>query len=408
MFDVTKLLRQMTSLEASDLHLRVGVPPVYRIHGDLKRVKMDPVTQQDMENMLHGMLTNAQRERFDREMELDFALQLKSGERFRVNLFHQRETFATAFRLINTDIPNFNELNLPKVVKDISDLRRGLVLVTGVTGSGKSTTLAAMIDYINNSRAENIITIEDPIEYLHTSKNSIVAQREIGIDTFSYSEALRRAMRQDPDVVLVGEIRDADTMQIALQAADTGHLVLSTLHTLDALQTIYRILSFFPPHQHQEIRLVLSSVLQAIISQRLIPRSDQPGRVPAVEVLVGTAAVRECIVTPEKTAGVKDLIAEGAVQYGMQTIDQSLFYFYRRGIISLETALTYATNPDDFKLRVAGIIGGSDKGWKEFEIETEGGKKKENDSEEIVSPPKEDDEKPLAENRGFNTNKGKK
>ena len=402
MLDVTKLLRQMPRLKASDLHLRVGVPPVYRIHGELKRVKTDPVTQQDMEELLHQMLTSSQRERFDREFELDFALQLKTGERFRVNLFHQRETFAAAFRLINTQIPSFEELNLPKVIKKISENRRGLVLVTGVTGSGKSTTLAAMIDYINRTRAENIITIEDPIEYLHTSKKSIIAQREIGIDTQSFAEALRRAMRQDPDVILVGEIRDAETMQIALQAADTGHLVLSTLHTLDALQTIYRILSFFPPYQHQEVRLVLASVLKAIISQRLIPRSDKPGRVPAVEVLIGTAAVRECIVTPEKTASVKDLIAEGTVQYGMQTLDQSLFYFYKRGIISLETALTYATNPDDFKLRVAGIVGSSDRGWKEFEIES-GEKKNEDEEPDFLSPDQSpDEEPPLAENRGFN------
>ncbi len=403
MLDVTKLLRQMKALSASDLHLRVGVPPVYRIHGELKRVKgLPPVTQQDMENLLHQMLTAAQRERFDRELELDFALQLQTGERFRVNLFHQRETFAAAFRMINTRIPTFDELNLPKVVRKIADQRRGLVLVTGVTGSGKSTTLAAMIDYINRTRAENIITIEDPIEYLHQSRKSIIAQRELGIDTHSFAEALRRAMRQDPDVILLGEIRDAETMQIALMAADTGHLVLSTLHTLDALQTIYRILSFFPPHQHQEVRLVLASTLRAVISQRLVPRCDKPGRVPAVEVLVGTAAVRECIITPEKTAAIRDLIAEGAVQYGMQTIDQSLFYFYRRGMISLETALQHASNPDDFRLRVAGIVGGSDRGWKEFEIEAEGGEAEEEPPDlPTFEKPDSDRERPLAENRGL-------
>ncbi|MCD6418055.1 type IV pilus twitching motility protein PilT [bacterium] len=405
MIDITALLKQMPQLPASDMHLRVGVPPVFRIHGELKRAKgIPPIEQQDMEDILHHTLTVSQRERFDRELELDFALQLQSGERFRVNLFHQRETFAAAFRLINTKIPGFEELNLPAIVRRISEKRRGLVLVTGVTGSGKSTTLASMIDYINRTRAENIITIEDPIEYLHTNKKSIIAQREIGIDTFSFSESLRRAMRQDPDVILVGEIRDMDTMQIALQAADTGHLVLSTLHTLDALQTIYRILSFFPPHQHQEIRLVLASTLQAVISQRLVHRSDKPGRVPAVEVLVGTGAVRECIVTPEKTASVKDLISQGTVQYGMQTIDQSLFYFYRRGMISLETALTHASNPDDFKLRVAGIVGSSDKGWKEFEIESEDDKKKKKDeiTEDFSDEKKE---KPLAEDRGLYPNK---
>ncbi|HHH81104.1 MAG TPA: type IV pilus twitching motility protein PilT [candidate division Zixibacteria bacterium] len=398
MLDLVALLKKMPELPASDLHLRVGTRPVYRVNGKLVRVNLPPVTQEDMERLVHQILTPERLQRFKKEYELDFAYQLETGERFRVNLFHQRETYAAAIRLINTYIPSFEELNLPDVIRKIADNRRGLVLVTGVTGSGKSTTLAAMIDYINSTRAENIITIEDPIEYLHTNKKSIIAQRELGIDTLSFAEALRRAMRQDPDVILLGEIRDAETMQIALMAADTGHLVLSTLHTLDALQTIYRILSFFPPHQHQEIRLVLSSTLRAIISQRLVPRSDKPGRVPAVEILIGTAAVRECIVNPEKTSGIRDLIAEGAVQYGMQTIDQSLFYFYQRGMISLETALANASNPDDFKLRVAGVVGGSDRGWKEFEIE----KLKEKRAKEGKESDKsEDEEPPLAENRGF-------
>ncbi|RKZ32477.1 type IV pili twitching motility protein PilT [bacterium] len=398
MLDLVALLKKMPELPASDLHLRVGTRPVYRVNGKLVRVNLPPVTQEDMERLVHQILTPERLQRFKKEYELDFAYQLETGERFRVNLFHQRETYAAAIRLINTYIPSFEELNLPDVIRKIADNRRGLVLVTGVTGSGKSTTLAAMIDYINSTRAENIITIEDPIEYLHTNKKSIIAQRELGIDTLSFAEALRRAMRQDPDVILLGEIRDAETMQIALMAADTGHLVLSTLHTLDALQTIYRILSFFPPHQHQEIRLVLSSTLRAIISQRLVPRSDKPGRVPAVEILIGTAAVRECIVNPEKTSGIRDLIAEGTVQYGMQTIDQSLFYFYQRGMISLETALANASNPDDFKLRVAGVVGGSDRGWKEFEVEKLKEKRAKEDKESNKS---EDEEPPLAENRGF-------
>ena len=398
MLDLVALLKKMPELPASDLHLRVGTRPVYRVNGKLVRVNLPPVTQEDMERLVHQILTPERLQRFKKEYELDFAYQLETGERFRINLFHQRETYAAAIRLINTYIPSFEELNLPDVIRKIADNRRGLVLVTGVTGSGKSTTLAAMIDYINSTRAENIITIEDPIEYLHTNKKSIIAQRELGIDTLSFAEALRRAMRQDPDVILLGEIRDAETMQIALMAADTGHLVLSTLHTLDALQTIYRILSFFPPHQHQEIRLVLSSTLRAIISQRLVPRSDKPGRVPAVEILIGTAAVRECIVNPEKTSGIRDLIAEGTVQYGMQTIDQSLFYFYQRGMISLETALANASNPDDFKLRVAGVVGGSDRGWKEFEVEKLKEKRAKEDKESDKS---EDEEPPLAENRGF-------
>ncbi len=409
MIDFVALLKNMASVQASDLHLRVNVRPVYRIHGKLIRVNLPVVTQEDMGNLINTILTPSRAERFKNELEFDFAYQLDTGERFRVNLFHQRETYAVAIRLINTEIPTFDELQLPQVMKKIANTRRGIVLVTGVTGSGKSTSLASTIDYINTVRAENIITIEDPIEYLYTNKKSIIAQRELGLDTLSFAESLRRAMRQDPDVILLGEIRDMETMQIALMAADTGHLVLSTLHTLDSLQTIYRILSFFPPHQHQEIRLVLSSTLRAIISQRLVPRSDTPGRVPAVEVLIGTAAVKECIVQSGKTASIRDLISEGTVQYGMQTIDQSLFFFYRRGMISLETALNNASNPDDFKLRVAGIVGGSDKGWKEFEIESSRTRKeqKSEDSSSIKTTDIADhsgssEDKPLGEDRGFN------
>ncbi len=364
--DLVSLLSAMPQKKASDLHIRVNMPPVYRIHGKLIPAAPDFVTVQDAEQMIRRMLTDRQRERFDQEWELDMALDVPSGARFRVCVYRERNNSGIAFRLINTQVPSFRDLHLPAILTKLSMLPRGLVLVTGVTGSGKSTTLAAMIDYINNRKGVNILTIEDPIEYIHTNNKSIIAQREIGTDCHSYSMGLRQALRQDPDVILVGEIRDADTMSIALSAADTGHLVMSTLHTLDALQTIYRILSFFPPHQHQEIRHLMASTLQSVISQRLIPRSDKPGRLPAAEILIGTAAVKECIIDSERTTSVRDLIAEGSVQYGMQSYDQSLMWFYQNGAISLETALENSTNPDDFKLRVEGILSGSDRGWKEF------------------------------------------
>jgi len=366
MIDIQKLLSGMPRATASDLHLRVGMPPIYRIHGSLTRAEREVVTQEAMIDLLKRILSPHQIKTFSAEMELDFALQVENI-RFRVNLYRQKNTPALAFRLINTNIPSIDDLMLPNVLHKLAMKSRGIILVTGITGSGKTTTLASMIDYINQNRSMNIITIEDPVEYLHSNKRSIIAQRELGQDTLSFAEALRRAMRQDPDIILLGEIRDAITMQIALSAADTGHLVLSTLHTLDSLQTIYRILSFFPPHQHQEIRLLIASTLQAVVSQRLVPRDDKPGRVPAVEILIGTEAVKECISDPDKTAGVRDLIQEGSVQYGMQSFDQSLMYFFQQGMISLKTALENSTSPDDFKLRVEGFMAGSDRGWTEFE-----------------------------------------
>ncbi|MFP4458077.1 MAG: type IV pilus twitching motility protein PilT [Candidatus Zixiibacteriota bacterium] len=383
--DIRKLLEAMPRSMASDLHIRVGIPPIYRIQGALTRASKTPVTAEDMLEMLKKILTSQQIARFNEEMELDFALQIGKESRFRVNLYRQKGTPALAFRLINTSIPRFDSLNLPPILEKLSQRKRGMILVTGITGSGKSTTLASMVDYINRNSSMNIITVEDPIEYIHDNKRSIIAQREIGQDTLSFSEALRRALRQDPDVIQIGEIRDEITMQIALSAADTGHLVLSTLHTLDSLQTIYRILSFFPPHQHQEIRLLISSTLQAVVSQRLIPRDDKPGRVPACEILIGTEAVKEFVTDPEKTSGIRDLISEGAVQYGMQSFDQSLMSFYKQGMISLETALENATNPDDFKLRIQGFVAGSDRGWQEFEMKN----KKEQEDEEDESEEKQ-------------------
>jgi len=383
MIDIKTLLEGMPQAKSSDMHMRVGMPPVYRVHGGLKAAINTIVTNEDMIDLLKRILTREQIVKFNEEKELDFALQINPKLRFRVNLYRQKGTPALAFRLINIQIPTLEELLLPNVLYELSERHRGIILVTGVTGSGKSTTLASMIDHINQTRSLNIVTIEDPIEYIHPNKRSIIAQREVGQDTFSFAESLRRALRQDPDVILVGEIRDAITMQIALSAADTGHLVLSTLHTLDSVQTIYRIMSFFPPHQHQEVRMLIASTLQAVISQRLIARDDQPGRVPAVEVLVGTAAVKECITDPEKTSGIRDLIQEGSIQYGMQSFDQSLMSFFKRGMISLETALANSANPDDFKLRVEGFMSGSDRGWSEFEMKDHKDKNKDGNDIEI-------------------------
>jgi len=277
-------------------------------------------------------------------------------------------------RTIPSKILSLEDLKAPKIFEELADYPRGLVLVTGPTGSGKSTTLAAMVEYINTNRAENILTVEDPIEYIYRDKKSIISQREVGGDTESYATALKSAFRQDPDIILIGEVRDADTMNIALTAADTGHLVLTTLHTLNVVETISRIISFFPPHQHQQIRLLLAGTLKSIMCQRLLPRNDGPGRVPAVEVLVSTASVREAVVDPLKTTTILDLIEQGSVQYGMQSFDQSIMKLYRSGFISFEEAMGQCSNPDDFDLRVKGITSASDRGWNEF---AEPGAKKE-------------------------------
>ena len=362
-----KMLAEMVNDKASDLHLRVGLKPTLRIDGTLKQIDPDPLTSEDLDKIMRQMLSQQQLERFYQQFELDIALSVSKLGRFRINFYRQRGTYGIAIRSVNTRIPSFEELNLPAVLKNLSDSRRGLVIVTGTTGSGKSTTLAAMIEYINGTRTENVLTIEDPVEYVYRDKKSIISQREVGGDTESFATALRHAFRQDPDVILIGEIRDKETMSIALTAADTGHLVLTTLHTLNTVETISRIISFFPPHQHLQIRLLLASTLRSIICQRLLPRIDGPGRVPAVEVLVSTGTVREYIVDPLKNSLIPELIESGNIQYGMQTFDQSIMQLYRNGIISYKEALAQTSNPDDFDLRVRGITGTSDKGWTEFE-----------------------------------------
>ncbi|GAB4328752.1 MAG: type IV pilus twitching motility protein PilT [Candidatus Zixiibacteriota bacterium] len=362
-----ELLADMVAREASDMHIRVGVQPMLRIDGRLTPVDTEAPTTEKVDEFIRQILSEDQLRRFEARNEMDLALSVTRMGRFRVNIYRQRGTPGMAIRAVNTLVPSFSELNLPEVIKKLCTERRGLIVVTGTTGSGKSTTLAAMIEEMNTTRTENILTIEDPIEYIFRDRQSIICQREVGGDTESFGSALRHAFRQDPDVIMIGEIRDAETMMIALTAADTGHLVLTTLHTMNAIETISRIISFFPPHQHQQIRLLLSGTLSAIISQRLLQRSDGPGRVPAMEVMIGTAAIRDAILDPEKTSTIYDLIESGSIQYGMQTFDQSIMRWYRQNVISFETAMEQASNPDDFDLRIRGITGAADRGWTEFE-----------------------------------------
>jgi len=359
--DINELLKTAHSMGASDLHIKVGSHPVIRTNGELAQMTSEPrLTQEETLKVAFSVMNAGQREMFKKRNDIDLAYSVPGLGRFRCNIFIQRGTIGLVFRVIPMRIPTVEELNLPDIIKNISLEPRGLVLVTGTTGSGKSTTLAAMIDNVNTNRTEHIMTIEDPIEYLHRDKRSIVNQREIGNDTESFSKALRASLRQDPDVILVGEMRDFETIQTALTAAETGHLVLSTLHTVDAAETINRIVSVFPPYQHKQVRMQLASVLRSIISMRLVPRADGKGRVPAVEILIATATIKDCILDPEKTKIIPDMIAQGAVHYGMQTFDQSLLKLYKSGLVTYEEALRRATNPDDFTLKVKGIQSTSD------------------------------------------------
>jgi len=354
--EINDLLRKAYALDASDLHIKVGSPPILRIYGELTPLTTEgKVSHEDATGMALSVMTPGQTEIFKKKSDLDLAYSVPGLGRFRCNVFMQRGTVGLVFRVIPTRIPTIDELNLPEVIKKISMEQRGLILVTGTTGSGKSTTLAAMIDLINSSRTEHIMTIEDPIEYLHRDKKSIINQREIGSDTESFSKALRQALRQDPDIILVGEMRDFETIQTSLVAAETGHLVLSTLHTIDAAETVNRIIAVFPPYQHKQVRMQLAAVLKGIISMRLMPKADGKGRVPAVEVLVATATIKDCVLDPDKTKMITDVIEQGAIHYGMQTFDQSLFSLYRTGLITYEEALRRATNPDDFILKTKGI-----------------------------------------------------
>jgi len=362
-FDYRNVLRQMLEHNASDLHLKVGCAPTLRVNGELRNLPMSPLRSDELKELADQIMPPKRQKEFAEMKEADFALGVPGVGRFRVNAFQQRGTIAYAFRIVPFQASSIAELNLPPIVEQLALKPRGMILVTGITGSGKSTALATMIQHINQHRSANIITIEDPIEFLHRDNKAHINQREVGADTASFAQALRRVLRQDPDILLVGEIRDLDTLDTAMKAADTGHLVFSTLHTTDATQTINRILSFYPPHQQAEVRFLLASALEAVISLRLVPRSDRPGRVPATEVLVNTAAVRDNIRDMTKSLNIPELIAEGTVQYGMQSFDQSLMNWYQKGVISYDNALYYATNPSEFALKIQGIAGASDTRW---------------------------------------------
>ena len=354
--NINDLLKIAVERKASDLHLKVGSHPVIRVDGDLLPLgELKRLMQEDTIAMAFSMMNARQKQRFKEELELDIAYSVPGLGRFRCNVFQQRGAVGLVLRVIPARIQSVRELMLPPVLERICEERRGLILCTGTTGSGKSTSLAAMLDYINSTRTEHMITIEDPIEFLHRDKKSIVNQREIDVDTHSFAGALRAALRQDPDVLLVGEMRDYETIETALLAAETGHLVFSTLHTLDATETVNRIISVFPPHHQKQIRIQLSQVLKSVISLRLVPRADGMGRVPAAEVLISTAYIRECIENKEKTKYIREQIALGTSQYGMQTFDQSLFQLYKSGLITLDEALKRATNPDEFRLKIQGV-----------------------------------------------------
>src|SRR5437762_1639799 len=354
---IDDLLVTATAHFASDLQLKVGSFPVMRIGGELFPLEDAPrLLPEDTLDMAFSIMSNRQKQKLKEYSEVDIAYSVKGLGRFRANIFQQRGSVSIVLRVIPDHNKSVAQLGLPAVIEKIAEERRGLILVTGSTGSGKSTTLAAMIDRINSTRSGHIVTIEDPIEFLHRDKQAFVTQREVDVDTRSFAEALRGALRQDPDVILVGEMRDLETISTALTAAETGHLVLSTLHTLDATETITRIVSSFPSHQQKSVRIQLAGILKAVISMRLVRAAKGPGRVPAVEVLVSTGLIRDYIINEEKTYMIREAIANGASQYGMQTFDQSLFRLLQSDRITLEEAIHNATNADEFRMRVSGIV----------------------------------------------------
>ncbi len=362
--NINELLTTAVTKGASDLHIKVGTYPIIRVNGELVPLdQQSKISPEDAVAILSAIMNDAHKKRYTEKKEVDLSYGITGLGRFRVNVFQQRGTVGMVFRVIPMKILTVEELGLPKILEKLAIEPRGLILVTGTTGSGKSTTLAAMIEHMNTYKTMHIMTIEDPIEFLYRDKKSLINQREIGNDADSFANALRSALRQDPDVILVGEMRDFETIQTALTAAETGHLVLSTLHTIDAAETINRIITIFPPYQQKQIRMQLASVVRGVISQRLVPRADGSGRVAAVEVMVSTATIRECIVDPDKTRRIHDVIAAGASQYGTQTFDQSLYKLYTQNLVTYEEALRRCNNPDDFALKVKGIQSTSDTRW---------------------------------------------
>jgi len=370
--NIRTVLEKMIAARASDLHLKAGTAPVVRVDGVLYTLDEPAPSAQQLRDVGNQLLNEEQRLYFSTHYEIDFAFGVSGLARFRANIFMQRGTSALALRHVPVEVPSIEDLSLPAVVREMAFSPRGLVLVTGRTGSGKSTTLAAMIDAINRVTTRNIITVEDPIEFLHRDRLSFIHQREVGLDTRSFHDGLRYVLRQDPDIIMVGEIRDLETMSTALMAADTGHLVLSTLHTTDVVQTLQRVISFYPPHQHDEVRMSIASNLRAAIAQRLIPRRDGAGRVPAVEVMVSTPTIREFIQNPEKIPMIHNAVAEGVTQYGMQTFDQSVMTLHRDGVITEEEALKNCNNPNELSLKLKGISATSDRLWQSVDPTEEG------------------------------------
>ncbi len=354
-----RVLQAARHLGASDVHLKAGLPPIFRIKGDLRTVRdVPPLSREVVHEFAFSMMSDRLRDSFERTWDVDLAYSTQDGARYRVNVFQQRGNVGMVLRLIPPDVPPFEKLNLPQKLLDMAEEERGLILVTGITGSGKSTTLAAMVDYINATRACHIMTIEDPVEYSFKDRKSVINQREVGFDTTSFAKALRAALRQDPDVVLVGEMRDLETTDIAMTAAETGHLVLSTLHTVDASETINRVISLYPPHQQQQARLQLVTVLKGVVSQRLLARADGQGMVPAIEILVATARVKELIADPKRTREIHDAIATGRDPYGMISFDQSLTELVLKKLVTYAEASAAATNPADFALTFRGVSKG--------------------------------------------------
>ncbi len=350
MFDVKQAMRDLVEREGSDLHLKVGAAPLFRVNGELAPEEgVAALTAEDTEHALKQLLDDdGKLDEFEREHEVDFSFEIEGVARYRINAFQQRGVISMACRAIPHRISTIEELALPEVISELADEERGIVLLTGTTGSGKSTTLAAMIDHINHTTSKHIVTIEDPIEFVHSDKRSAINQREVGMDTASFKRALRRVLRQDPDVILIGEMRDEETVQAALSAAETGHLVLSTIHTVDATESINRMLDFFPPHQHQQARSMIAGTVKGVISQRLVPGAEG-GRVAVCEILRTTGRVRDMILDPTQTGKLVEVIASGGY-YGMQTFDQALYGHVKAGRVTFEDAMRVASSPHDFKL----------------------------------------------------------
>ncbi len=366
--ELNEILRSAVRNGASDIHLKAGLLPIFRINGALVPLKVkEPLRPDDLKAISSSLMSEEQRKKFEHVQELDCAYSVSGLGRFRVNIFIQRGTIGMVLRVVPVGVQTFEQLHLPKVLEKVSMENRGMVLCTGTTGCGKSTTLASIVEYINCNRSCHIITIEDPIEFLLRDRKSIINQRELGVDTVSLAGALKSALRQDPDVILVGEMRDLETIETAITAAETGHLVFSTLHTLDAGETINRVVAAFPPYQQKQVRIQLASILKAVISQRLVPRADGKGRVPAIEILINTARVKEYIEDKDKTKKIREAISQGYVSYGMQTFDQSLMSLYKEGLITLDEAMRQASNPDDFALRIRGVSSTSDLSWEDFD-----------------------------------------